>query len=76
MWATLHIARTMAGPLIERLAQRFSSGKDEVQRIRETSPILEQHREELREEMAKEGGGCCGAFTAAKAVRSDEQEYR
>lgn len=76
MWVTLDIDSNMAGPILSKLMQRFNVGRDEAERIRDDSPMLEEHREEIRERMAEEGGGCCGAMVAAKAVRSDEQEYR
>lgn len=56
--------------------KRLNVGRDEAERIRDESPILDEYRDEIQERMAEEGGGCCGAWNAARAVRSDEQEYR
>jgi hypothetical protein len=66
----------MAGPVLSKVKDRLGLEDGDVERVRDDSPLLDEYREELNERVRDEGGGCCGAFTAAKAIRNENQEYR
>lgn len=64
----------MPGPVISKIKEKLDEEDEGRGRILRESPILEDHRMRLREELDGKAGGCCGAMEAAEAIRQNRTE--